>query len=48
MDHVTLDVESRKTDTGVTVLAPVGRLEYLADGQLVGAESLATVGQADL
>jgi anti-anti-sigma factor len=34
MDHVTLDVESRKTDTGVTVLAPIGRLD------VVGAPAL--------
>ena len=34
MDHVTLDVESRTTDTGVTVLAPVGRLD------VVGAPAL--------
>ncbi|TMC00872.1 MAG: STAS domain-containing protein [Chloroflexi bacterium] len=27
MDRVTLDVESRQTDTGVTVLAPSGRLD---------------------
>src|SRR5207245_8985420 len=27
MDRVTLDVESRHTDTGVTVLAPSGRLD---------------------
>src|SRR5438132_9045343 len=27
MDRVTLDVESRQTDSGVTVLAPSGRLD---------------------
>jgi anti-sigma B factor antagonist len=39
MDQVSLDVESRKTDSGVTVLAPTGRLDVAGAPALKDAVS---------
>jgi anti-anti-sigma factor len=39
MDHVSLDVESRQTDSGVTVLAPTGRLDVAGAPALKDAVS---------
>jgi anti-anti-sigma factor len=41
MDKVSLDVESRKTDSGVTVLAPTGRLDVAGAPALKDAVSQA-------
>jgi anti-sigma B factor antagonist len=49
MQQVTLDVESRQTDTGVTVLAPSGRLDVTGAPALKEAVSEAMKnGQARL
>src|SRR3984893_7800857 len=42
MDSVSLDVESRQTDSGVTVLAPTGRLDVAGAPALKDAVSEAT------
>ena len=39
MDRVSLDVESRQTDSGVTVLAPTGRLDVAGAPALKDAVS---------
>jgi anti-sigma B factor antagonist len=39
MDQVSLDVESRQTDSGVTVLAPTGRLDVAGAPALKDAVS---------
>jgi anti-sigma B factor antagonist len=41
MDKVSLDVESRQTDSGVTVLAPTGRLDVAGAPALKDAVSQA-------
>ena len=48
MDRVTLDVESRQTDTGVTVLAPSGRLDVAGAPALKDEAAVRLSGLLDL